>query len=376
MKKISVIIPVWNTEKYVGECIDSILAQSIIKDLEIICVNDGSTDSSLEILRGYEKQYEQIKVIDQVNGGLSFARNAALEQACGKYVYFMDSDDLLTSFALEELWKVCEDKKLDVLYFSGTSFYENQELTEAHSAFSNAYYRKGNYKEVLTGEKMLVELRQNKDYMSSACLQIIRRDFLNEKNIRFYNGILHEDNCFTFKTLLQAERTFCVNDIYFYRRVREQSIMTRQENWKNLKGYFCCLMDQMQLVGELNIQDIEVNKEIYNILWMLARHVQRIYMQIPQSEREIFNNSCTAYERCFMNAILIKAENEKKKETNKLKRQLKKIKRSNSYRIGRKVTLPVRLVKGGVKCWKQHGFIYTCKLTVKKIKSKMKREEA
>ena len=260
MKKISVIIPVWNTEKYVGECIDSILAQSIVKDLEIICVNDGSTDSSLEILRRYEKQYEQIKVIDRVNGGSSFARNAALEQACGKYVYFMDSDDLLTSFALEELWNVCEDKKLDVLYFSGTSFYENQELTETHSAFSNAYYRKGNYKEVLTGEKMLVELRKNKDYMASPCLQIIRRNFLNEKNIRFYNGIIHEDNCFTFKTLLQAERTFCVNDIYFYRRVREQSTMTRQENWKNLKGYFCCLMDQMQLVGELNIQDIEVNK--------------------------------------------------------------------------------------------------------------------
>ena len=217
MKKISVIIPVWNTEKYVGECIDSILAQSIVKDLEIICVNDGSTDSSLEILRRYEKQYEQIKVIDRVNGGSSFARNAALEQACGKYVYFMDSDDLLTSFALEELWNVCEDKKLDVLYFSGTSFYENQELTETHSAFSNAYYRKGNYKEVLTGEKMLVELRKNKDYMASPCLQIIRRNFLNEKNIRFYNGIIHEDNCFTFKTLLQAERTFCVNDIYFYR---------------------------------------------------------------------------------------------------------------------------------------------------------------
>ena len=85
---------------------------------------------------------------------------------------------------------------------------------------------------------MLVELRKNKDYMASPCLQIIRRNFLNEKNIRFYNGIIHEDNCFTFKTLLQAERTFCVNDIYFYRRVREQSTMTRQENWKNLKGYF------------------------------------------------------------------------------------------------------------------------------------------
>lgn len=100
----------------------SILAQSIIDELEIICVNDGSTDTSLEILRKYEKQYEQIKVIDQINGGQSTARNVALNVAAGEYVYFMDGDDLLTSFALEELWKICREKQLDVLYFSGTSF--------------------------------------------------------------------------------------------------------------------------------------------------------------------------------------------------------------------------------------------------------------
>ena len=372
MKKVSVVIPVWNTEKYIEECLDSILAQSIVEDLEIICVNDGSTDASLEILRRYEMQHEQIKVIDQINGGLSAARNAALDQACGKYVYFMDSDDLLTSFALEELWDVCEAKNLDVLYFSGTSFYENEELTEKHGAFANAYYRKGDYEKVLTGEQMLVELRKNKDYLSSACLQIVRREFLDEKNIRFYNGILHEDNCFTFKTLLQAQRVFCVKDIYFYRRVREQSIMTRQENWKNLEGYFCCLMDQMKVVGELHVQDIETNREIDNILWLLAKHVQRIYMQIPQSEKERFLNSCTAYERCFMSGILVKAANDKKNETNKLKRQLKKIKQSKSYKIGRKITLPARLIKGGIKCWKQHGFTYTCKLTVKKIANKVR----
>lgn len=137
MKKVSVVIPVWNTEKYIKECLDSILAQSIIDELEIICVNDGSTDTSLEILRKYEKQYEQIKVIDQINGGQSTARNVALNVAAGEYVYFMDGDDLLTSFALEELWKICREKQLDVLYFSGTSFYESEELAQIHSSFAN-----------------------------------------------------------------------------------------------------------------------------------------------------------------------------------------------------------------------------------------------
>lgn len=91
-----------------------------------------------------------------------------------------------------------------------------------------------------------------------------------------------------------------------------------------------------------------------------------------KNEREKFLNSCTAYERCFMSAILVKAANDKKNETNQLKRQLKKIKRSKSYKIGRKITLPARLIKGGIKCCKQHGFIYTCKLTVKKIENKVR----
>lgn len=374
MKKVSVVIPVWNTEKYIKECLDSILAQSILKDLEIICVNDGSTDHSLEILEKYEKQHEQIKVMDQINGGQSSARNAALDQVHGKYVYFMDSDDLLTSHALEELWNVCEEKDLDVLYFSGTSFYENEKLTEKHGVYANLYYRKGHYANVLTGEQLLVELEKNRDYLASPCLQILRREFLNEKNIRFYNGILHEDNCFTFTTILQARRAFCVNDIYFYRRVREESTMTRPENGKNLEGYFCCLMEQMKLVGELNIQDMETNREIDTILWRLAQHVQRIYMKIPQKEQEKFLNFRTPYERCFMSAILVKGAYDKKneqKETNKLKRQLKEIKLSRSYRIGRKITLPWRLIKGGLKCWKQHGFTYTCRLIMKKIAKKV-----
>ena len=372
MKKVSVVIPVWNTEKYIKECLDSILAQSIIDELEIICVNDGSTDTSLEILRKYEKQYEQIKVIDQINGGQSTARNVALNVAAGEYVYFMDGDDLLTSLALEELWKICREKQLDVLYFSGTSFYESEELAQIHSSFANIYYRKGEYTKVLNGEEMLLELRKNKDYLVSPCLQIIRRAFLMENNIRFYEGIIHEDNCFSFRTLLSAERTFCVNDIYFYRRVRSNSVMTGGENWRNLKGYFSAFMDQMEFLKIREIKNLETVSEIENILWLLLKHVERIYEDISINEKEKFLNSCTIYERYFFKAVLVKSMNEQKREVNKVKKQIKRLKNSKSYKIGRKITLPARLVKGGIKCWKQHGFAYTCKLTVKKIVNKVR----
>lgn len=377
MIKVSVVIPVFNVENYLKECLDSVLAQTL-KDIEIICINDGSADNSLSILQDYAARYSQIKVIDQLNGGLSAARNRGLDEASGEYVYFMDSDDLITSFALSELYSVCKDAGLDILYFSGTSFYESQELAQKHKGFTNSYYRKGVYDKVLDGQRMFVKLIDNKDYFSSACLQLLKRSFLEKTEIRFYEGILHEDNCFTFQTLLKAERVFCVNDIYFYRRVRNASIMTNQETFLNLKGYFCCMMEQMRFAGELGIQDVDVNEKIDYVLLLLNKHVQRIYSGLSNQQRENFIRQCSMYERYLFNAVIRDAvwKNEKnlryEREIKLCKKQLKSIKKSYSYRIGRKLTMPFRLIKGGWKCCCQHGFIYTCKLTAKKIINKFK----
>lgn len=373
MKKVSVIIPVFNTEKYIEECLESVLNQSL-KDIEIICVNDGSVDRSLEILRAYEKQYDQIKVIDQLNAGQSAARNRALQIAEGDYVYFMDSDDLITSHMLEELWTICEEKNLDLLYFSGTSFYENEELSEKHSGFSNSYYRKGIYTDVIDGPRMMAVLRNNRDYFVSPCLQIINRKFLVESGIKFIEGIIHEDNCFSFQILLKASRVFCVNDIYFYRRVRTASVMTQDENIRNLRGYFCCLVEQMNFVGQFDFDDVEINKKIDLTLWLLNHQIQRIYQKITPKEQQEFIRQCTPYERVLFNALIldtIQVNAESKKKIKKLNDQIKKIKESHSYKIGRRLTAPYRLIKGGIKCMKQHGVIYTCKLTLKKIKKKM-----
>lgn len=374
MIKVSVVIPVFNTGRYLEECLDSVLSQSL-DEIEIICVNDGSVDDSQEILNRYAENYNQITVLNQVNRGQSAARNKALSIATGKYVYFMDSDDLITSHMLEELWNICEKKCLDVLYFSGTSFYESDELSEKHKGFENTYYRKGEYTEVTSGSEMLVRLQNNKDYFVSPCLQFIRRGLLQSNGIQYYEGIIHEDNYFSFQVILSAKRAFCVNDIYFYRRVRKNSVMTRSETKNNLKGYFTCLIKQMEFAATLDIQDDDVNKKIDYILWRLNFHVQRIYLLLSEDERKQFIQSCSSGERYFFNSVILKniemnVNNNKK--IKQLRNKLNKTKKSNSYKIGRKITAPGRLIKGGVKCCKDHGIIYTCKLTIRKIWEKIR----
>lgn len=373
MITVSVIIPVFNTEKYLRECLDSILAQTL-ENIELICVNDGSLDGSLEILREYEQKYKYITVLDQVNKGQSAARNTALQLAAGKYVYFMDSDDLLTSKALKELWEISEKNQLDVLYFSGTSFFETNELAKHHRGFINNYHRKGKYNEVLDGPGMLTALYNNNDYYVSPCLQFIKRDYLIENTISYFEGIIHEDNIFSFQTLIQAKRAFCVNDIYFYRRVRQSSVMTYEETNQNLKGYFTCLTELLQFAGNMSIDDADTNFVIEKILISLSNHVQRIYQSLPDREIQLFEQQCTNYELYILHALIRETMWAKQRENNtekKYKAKIRKIKKSHSYKIGRKITAPVRLTKGGIKCCRQHGIIYTCKLFVKKVKRKL-----
>ena len=128
MVAISVTIPVYNVEKYLSRCLGSILSQSF-KDFEIICVDDGSTDNSLQILKEYSKKFSNIKVIQQENQGLSVARNTALKYATGKYTMFIDSDDFIfTRWAFEKLYKYAELHNSDVVVFDfvrGTSDKKN-----------------------------------------------------------------------------------------------------------------------------------------------------------------------------------------------------------------------------------------------------------
>ena len=120
-KMVSVIIPVYNVEEYLKEALESVVNQSL-KDIEIIIINDGSTDKSLRIIKGYATKDKRIKIINQKNQGQSIARNSGIENAKGKYIYFMDSDDYIALETLEVCYKKCEEYELEMIYFVAFHF--------------------------------------------------------------------------------------------------------------------------------------------------------------------------------------------------------------------------------------------------------------
>lgn len=366
MIKVSVIIPVYNTGEYLAECLECMINQTLT-DIEIICVNDGSTDDSEKIIESYVEKYSNVFLISQKNAGQSAARNAALKVATGKYIYCMDSDDILLATTLEELWNVSENKQLDVLYFSGTTFYENSELEQKRTDLQDHYIRNGKYKEVTTGKDLLIELYKYNDYIVSPCLQFLRRDFLVENKIDFYEGIIHEDNLFGFQVLINAQRAFCVNDIYFYRRVREDSVMTRKENCANLRGYYVCLMNQIKLAANEEFSK-DQKEAILRLLRGLLYHVKRLYNSIAPDEKTKFLDGCDALERCMFEVIFVTDIEEVNSWKRKYNAEIKNGQKSYSRSFRFKITSIPRKLRTCICIYREKGLEGVLQVIKDKIK--------
>lgn len=217
--KVSVIVPVYNTEKYLEECLDSIVNQTL-EDIEIICINDGSTDDSINILENYAKKDNRIKIFSQQNSGLSVSRNNGLELANGKYVYFIDSDDYIELTALEELYSIAEEKDLDMIIFKLINFNDgsDEKFTTEDYEMRPLCHLDGkvfNYKDI--GDGALI-------FMVSAPGKFFKRSLI--KNIRFPEDLIFEDNLFFAEAMLEAERVSFLDKHLYNRRIRESSITT------------------------------------------------------------------------------------------------------------------------------------------------------
>ncbi len=232
-KKISIIVCVYNTEEYLRECMDSIVHQTL-KEIEIICVNDGSTDDSLEILEEYAKKDRRVVLIDQKNQGLACSRNNALKIARGEYVQFVDSDDLIREDACEKLYKNARENDLDMLCFSGYNFTETPQVR-----LKNPYWAHGAIVSSLKGKKIFnIRILKKKacKVPVSSCLTLYRIDFLKKHNIEFPPGLCFEDNVFFVKSLTKAVRVSIDPEEYYMRRIRKDSIT---QNWnKHFADYF------------------------------------------------------------------------------------------------------------------------------------------
>jgi len=221
MPKISVIVPIYNTAKYLRTCIDSVLSQSF-GDFELILVNDGSPDESEEICKSYFDS--RVKYYYKENGGLSSARNFGLDKALGEYIVFIDSDDYIDKDCLEYLVEKIEEKKADIVL---CGFY----LQSGESAIP-VIAKSG----LFAGEeinKAIVELK-SKNLIDTSCNKIYRASFLRENNLIFPEGEIFEDTCFNL-TALSFKPLIFVSDKCFYHYVQHKGSVTKSYNEKKLE---------------------------------------------------------------------------------------------------------------------------------------------
>lgn len=215
MEKISVIMPVFNVEKFIRQSIDSVLNQTY-KNLEIILVDDGSKDSSGKICDEYCKNDERIKVIHKENGGLSSARNAGLDIATGKYVMFIDSDDFYEENSCEVLYKEIENKQAD--FVSGNYIH----VTYDGIKWTNPQFDI----EVYNNFKLDIDDYQRSFFVMNSVVwnKIFRREFIEKHKLRFVPKALAEDAIFSTYCYVHTDKGYFINNIVYNYRQNQENV--------------------------------------------------------------------------------------------------------------------------------------------------------
>jgi len=224
MPKISIIVPVYNTEQYLEKCLDSLVNQTF-KDIEIIVVNDGSPDNSEKIIKSYCDKYTNIRYIKQENGGLSASRNKGVKQATGDYLMFLDSDDWISADACERIIDKLEETKSDILVAGIYDVYENE-------------IKETNFNE---GDELQYFLKS-----PSACNKVISRKLFTENNISFPTGLWYEDLATTPKYLLYTDEICFLDKPFYYYLQRVGSIMRQTAYNPKLEQIFDSMDHMME----------------------------------------------------------------------------------------------------------------------------------
>ncbi|MBR4632393.1 MAG: glycosyltransferase family 2 protein [Elusimicrobia bacterium] len=253
--KVSIIIPVYKVEKYLRQCLDSVINQTF-KEIEIICINDCSPDNSLQIIKEYQQKDKRIVLVNlNKNVGLGFARNEGMKVAKCEYIVFVDSDDWVSETFVESLYKLIEEKNVDFVSFNYMHVYENDKVLFRNKVKSKFYNT------IVSSDKDKQQILSNLPTVT-VWNRIIKRDFLIRNNIWFRVNKL-EDVLFTWESIIKSNN-FLFSDkyLYYYHRVvREDSLMMiinkkpygyRLYSYKKLK----------QMLKDINAYEI-YNKNFY-----------------------------------------------------------------------------------------------------------------
>jgi len=242
MTKISVIIPVYNSEKYLRACLDSVTRQTL-REIEIICVDDGSTDSSGEILRAYASRDRRVKIISQKNSGAGAARNAGLALAQGEYLSFLDADDFFAPQMLEEAYANAAENRADVIVF-GCDFYD-----EAGGGYTECTY--SIHKKLLPERQPFAGTDVKKDvfklFVGWAWDKLFRAEFVRANSLHFQEQRTTNDALFVFCGVVRAERIVTLPGSYaHHRRVQGTLSVTREKSWMCFYNMLLALRERLQ----------------------------------------------------------------------------------------------------------------------------------
>lgn len=220
---VSIVVPVYNSEKYIGECVEMLLSQTY-ENIEIILVDDGSTDNSYNICKSFSD--ERISLYKKENGGASSARNFGMQYANGKYLFFSDSDDHVEKNAIEVLTNTAEKYSSDCVYYEADNYTESADIKIKEGGL----LQRNDYPP-MAGNELIPQLINNRDYHVPPFLYFVNRSVLG--SLSFEEGIIFEDELFAFNLLRKCSNVVCLRRELYHRRVRAGSVMTSKGKEKH-----------------------------------------------------------------------------------------------------------------------------------------------
>lgn len=335
--QISIIIPVYNKEKRLSKCLDSILAQKN-GEIEIICIDDNSSDNSYRLLLQYAAKYEFIKVYrNKENKGAGYTRNRGLEKACGEYIWFIDADDTIVEGSLNKLLNIIIKEELDSVFFD---MQRNINGKTYSCRYIDSSIAGSEIDEIIDGPKLFRYIYENGMIWQSACRQIFRKEMCDENNIYFSEGVICEDTFYSLQIFLCSAKTRYIQEDYYHYYKFENSVTYNTGNIDTFIGKFYAFYKMISWCNKLLKDECLVDT--------LTSYIGEYYAELKEyfdgTERNIFENKLKVIEKeayYFYKILFCQSRKEKLVDlvSDKLKKELANYQRVIIYGAGENAKL-------------------------------------
>ena len=390
--KVSVIIPVYNREEYLRECLDSVVNQTL-RDIEIICVDDGSTDRSLEILREYETQDERIFVYTQTHQYAGVARNTGMSHASGKYLTFLDSDDLMLPEALEHLFRRAEALCADIVICDAYRFKTDERKAEQYDVINKRFLPNKKIFNISDFAKNLFQITAGEPWA-----KLYLRGLLDQYSLEFPNLPRAEDIAFTYSSYVYAKRITILEERLVKCRRFDGSGSLEDTKDRHPLAAFESLELLWTRIEDLGYEELLRQTFLNKVLDAMAYNSRTVKSaesfaklyecfrnEIIPTYNISFDDKTYFYNRNAYNfakkiaesknledyllyegkTLRAQAQNEKNYEADAIRAFW-------PYRIGRAITWLPRMIRGGIRCYQEHGLRYTLWRVREKVRGKLR----